>query len=574
MNIKKSFIFSFLITAALLLSACKSSDQSISVTSFEVDASTQSIAIGYLVNLKATASFSNYTSEEVSDKATYTVSDNEILTASNKSSNVFKALKIGDAVINVTYRGYEENINITVTDVELLDIKLSPTEPNVAKGNSLKINANGTYSDGVVADIAESVIWSSSDETMATLDDSGVLTAKSTGSVEITATSNGISSSPLTVQVNNAILIGLEAQDNKTKLYPKDTAQLKLSMSDGEANDTEINNTSWISSDDSVIKVNSNGLLTALSEGNATISAEYQNITKSIDLSVLPHTLKSIKITGESEIEERFDTKLTATGTSEKSTEYDITTIVSWTSSDDKIATVNDKGLVTAISKGTTTITAEESDIKKEFEVKVKPLQISSITVKDSLTIREGSPSIIEGRDSQLKAEGVATTNGMKVDITKLANWNSSNESVLTVSDTGLVTAQADGTADITVEFNGVEENISIKVIEYSWIYDMSASIYSAASSCLNNSCNTTYSIIVKNNSADKVQLTKVNVYSTDTTNLIKSFTFETDSEVNEETSVQFSLEDIKSSAPYHTITFDVKNMSSDDKKDFSITTK
>ncbi len=117
---------------------------------------------------------------------------------------------------------------------------------------------------------------------------------------------------------------------------------------------------------------------------------------------------------------------------------------VTWTTSDEKVATVDNTGKVTAVAAGTATITAKAGDVSATCTVNVtdSAVPVSSVTLdKETLELMAG------GKSAQLTAT-IAPDNATD----KSLVWESSDEKVATVDQTGLVTPVAEGTATITVK--------------------------------------------------------------------------------------------------------------------------
>lgn len=140
--------------------------------------------------------------------------------------------------------------------------------------------------------------------------------------------------------------------DVKT-LYVGDTYTYKASVAYSDGNTIE-ENAVWTSSDDSVLSVDENGKVSALSVGSATLNATVGELSDSIEIEVLQ---SSVPVSGvrldktELNLELGEDEKLTATVLPENADSR----LVSWSSDDDTVATVSD-GTVTAVGYGTTRI--------------------------------------------------------------------------------------------------------------------------------------------------------------------------------------------------------------------------
>jgi uncharacterized protein YjdB len=130
---------------------------------------------------------------------------------------------------------------------------------------------------------------------------------------------------------------------------------------------------SWTSSDTTVASVSSTGLVKGISEGTATISATSGAISGSTTVTVTVANLKSISVTPTSYSvssgqTEQFD----AVGILQDGTTVDLTSSVTWTSSNTAVATIDSSGLATALtvsSTGTTNITAQSGSITSNTAV-------------------------------------------------------------------------------------------------------------------------------------------------------------------------------------------------------------
>lgn len=131
---------------------------------------------------------------------------------------------------------------------------------------------------------------------------------------------------------------------------------------------------------------------------------------------------------------------------------------VKWSSSSPAVASVDGVGKVTAISKGTTTITAESGGCKAFCTVNVSEAFIHVTGI--SLDVHE--MEMIEGEKTKITA---AVTPENSSD--KSLNWSSSDESVVTVSSEGELAAVQPGTATIKVQTSdgGFSDECVITVI-------------------------------------------------------------------------------------------------------------
>ena len=211
------------------------------------------------------------------------------------------------------------------------------------------------------------------------------------------------------------------------------------------------------SKNEDIITVDSNGLVTALKNGEGTIvvtSEDNNNIKKEIKITVIsPQDITEIEISKVNETEELYVGKyleLKAIITPSDAVVNSLT----WASNNEDVATVDETGKVFGKSVGITTITAtSESGVIATIEVEVKEILAESIT-------RSGDSKLNKGKTLTLTStiSPEDTTN-------KTVTWSSSDESIATVDETGIVTGMGSGSVTITATTsNGMQSSKTITV--------------------------------------------------------------------------------------------------------------
>ncbi|MFA6662210.1 MAG: Ig-like domain-containing protein, partial [Bacilli bacterium] len=260
-------------------------------------------------------------------------SENEEIATVDANGNV-TLIAVGQAKIKATIGEIEADFTITISVAPITTTLSIDGDVTGQAGNTIQLTAT-TNSE-------ESIVWSSSDDNIATVDQNGLVTLISQGSVTITATVDEVSANITITATVSLTLSGTETGETGA------TIQLTA-----ETNSEET--VTWTSSDSAIATVSEAGLVTLLTEGNVTITATVEGVeaTKTI---VVTQAAPTIDVSGTGRVPVGETTQLTVV--IENSDESPV-----WTSSDESIATVDQNGLVTVIKEGQAVITATLGDI-------------------------------------------------------------------------------------------------------------------------------------------------------------------------------------------------------------------
>lgn len=217
------------------------------------------------------------------------------------------------------------------------------------------------------------------------------------------------------------------------------------SLSDGAAWDCTIDAT-WSSSDPAVAAVQG-GLVTAVGEGTAVVSATCSGAQSTVQVTVTGAVLVSIAVASPAPLPAGATAQLSARGTYSDASEHDLTLTAAWSSSDETRATVSSDaataGLVTGVSPGDAVVTAAVGAVAGTAAVTVLAPQLATVDVAPI------DPVIDVGSTVALGAAGTYTDDST-ADLTSVVTWTSSDPLVVTVSATGVATGVAPGSATIT----------------------------------------------------------------------------------------------------------------------------
>jgi hypothetical protein len=178
----------------------------------------------------------------------------------------------------------------------LTSIAVTPGNPSVAKGLTQQFSASGTFTDGSIQDITDSVAWTSSDITIATIDGTGLASTRGMGSVTITAT-DGLVSAATSLTVTAAELTSIAVTPSNPSITAGITQQLTATGTYTDGSTQDLTSTvGWTSSNTAVATVDGAGLATALTTGSATITAASGGVSGSTSLTVNPATVSSVSV--------------------------------------------------------------------------------------------------------------------------------------------------------------------------------------------------------------------------------------------------------------------------------------
>ena len=246
--------------------------------------------------------------------------------------------------------------------------------------------------------------------------------------------------------------------------------------SDGSTNDIS-SQVTWASDSPGISSISAAGLATGITAGNADITATFSGITSSfVSLTVVAPittttttttvTLSSITIAPNlpPSLTMGSTQQFTATGNYSDGSTKDISSQITWTSSNSAAATISSTGLANGISVGITNITATISGLPS-LSVKLQVIpKLSSITLSPSVA----TFNLAVGFTRQLTATG-NYSDGSTNDISSQVTWSSSNTGVATISSAGLITSVAPGITQIAASLSGVtSSNIILTVLPLS----------------------------------------------------------------------------------------------------------
>jgi len=448
----------------------------------------ETIVVGLNQRFTATGLLDGGGSQDVTSQVTWSSSSPSVANFNDQSGpnkGLVTALSSGVTVIQATLLDKSATTTLTVKELILASISVTPINSSVAKGTTQQFKAVGTYQETIgtstafsFPDITHSVTWGSDTTTVATMSNTtkGLAKAEAEGTSTITATLNAISgSTTLTVIPAALTFISVATASNNYTVFVDGGEQFVATgyFTDGSAQDIT-DDVYWsvgggsmvIATIDNSTDVNK-GYAFGVQEGEAPIYADFGQKQGTSTLKVTQELVQAIRV----EPNSRFISVATALqfqaiGILGNGSEQDITSFVTWSSLSPSVATIIAEGQNRGLAHG---ISAGQATIKASFSQKgiPRPAGLITLTVIGSplerISITPKDISIPLGTRQQYIAKGYFEDKHSQ-DITSLVTWTTGSSAVAAITSSGLATSNAIGKTNVTASFGGVTDLTPLEV--------------------------------------------------------------------------------------------------------------
>lgn len=447
------------------------------VASIGVTPTQPSIAKGTSQQFTAVAVFTDNSTQDVTVAATWTTADSSIASISNAagSNGLARALAAGSTAITASYGGQGGSTTLTVTPAAVTALAIAPSDPSTAKGTTQAFTAVATFSDGSTQDVTVASTWSSSDTGIATISNAvgsnGQAQSVNTGSTVISADYRG-QAATTTLTVTPAVVARIDVTPSFPSIAKDSRLQFAATAVFTDSSTQDITTAAtWTSSDTSIATISnaagSNGRAQTLAAGNTTITAQYAGQSGSTTLTVTDATLVSITVTPDSpSVASGFAQQFRATGNYSDMSTQDLTSTVTWASTNTGIATISNaagsNGLAQSVNPGATTITATANAVSGSTSLTV------TAAILQSISIAPASGGVPAGYQRPFEATGTYS-DGSTTDITSQANWSTNDATIASIQsgggvDNGLLTGVAPGGTSVTASLGGISQTVGVTV--------------------------------------------------------------------------------------------------------------
>jgi uncharacterized protein YjdB len=335
-------------------------------------------------------------------------SSNTAVAGVDQNGNI-SAIAAGEATITAEVDQAAGSSRITVTEIPISSCSLAPASSKVTVGQNVQpILTLRDSANNVLSSTGRAIVWTSSNEVVAGVSNTGLVTTRRAGITTISAspTENSALKCEATVEA-------VELRIDKVIISPR-VGALRLSIPRAfgaillDSTNTQITSgriVTWSTNTPTVVQVSQVGIVTGLTIGTARIIATAEGVADTVSLSVTKIPVASVVITPvQSTITEGQTTQLRAIVTD--STGVEVTDRpLDWTTTDPSRATVSQSGLVTGVSAGSVTINAVATQDGRigQANVIIQQIPVDTIVAVDSFTVNVGTTSAfaITLRDAQ-----------------------------------------------------------------------------------------------------------------------------------------------------------------------------
>ena len=446
---RSRFFLCVLAPLALLLS-CEKQSGTIPVTGITLNPTSVELVDGESVTITATITPSDATNKQIrwsSSNPSISVS-NGTITTSFKPGTPTTTINGKPALGHCTITAMSEdgkvkakcNVIVYPKTIAVTSIRLTETSLRLNKGESHTLAASLQPDNAT----DKTVQWTSSDDSVATVDQNGTVTATGGGKATISASAGGFSTScsvdvyvPVTSVSLDMILLSLEVGS---------FAVLTATVSPDDAMDKTVQ---WNTDNPSVATVDQNGKVTAVGVGKAKITASAGGFSASCSIICVSIPVSSIVLDKTSlSLAKGSSETLKATISPRNATDK----TVNWASSNPNVASVDQNGRVTGVNSGDATITASAGDVSATCQVTVF-IPVTLITLNSSsVTLKVGETALLE---ATVFPEDASDKNVI---------WYSSNPDVADVAG-GRITAVRFGQTVITAQVGDCSASCTVTVL-------------------------------------------------------------------------------------------------------------
>lgn len=437
----------------------------VTLDSITLSAVTDTLKVPQTLQISATGSYSDGSTENITDLVSWTSSDSSVLEISENGTINTKAAGIALVTASLDNTSSQQSISVK----QLTDISISPNSVTIAENTSAQLSVVGLYSDNSVEDFDNIIVWQSSSNDIAIVNEANQLQGLSEGSTAISASIQNLSTQ-ISVEVTPATLQSINVLSSVNELPAGLSTQFTAVgvYSDGSEQDLSTQ-VQWSVSDTAKANIEaSTGLLSAIEAGVTLVTASKQGIIANAPLLINQATLNELNITPSNiTLAEGSSASVSVTGIFSNNTKLDLSAQVQWQIIDQDIANFDTQSLrVEGVSAGGTEIlvTAPGLGIEARAQISVSDASLLSIALAEL-----SRNSLPLAQSKTYRATGIYS-DGSRQDISDQVTWLSSNENSVIVSNAtgskGFAQTLLPGTSVVSAVLGEVQSSTSLQAVD------------------------------------------------------------------------------------------------------------
>jgi trimeric autotransporter adhesin len=403
-----------------------------------------SVALAVRSSVTATARVLDADGRELTDRQIFWSSEYEEVVGVDDRGRI-TAIAPGSAGIAASSEGKSAVLSVTVRARVVASVRVNTANLQLVVGQASQLTASPLDANGDVI-LERTVNYGSSNPAVASVTNLGLVTALSSGTANITASSGG-QSAIVTVTVAAVPVASIVVSPTLDTIVVGQTTQLAATARDAGGSALAGRVITWRSSDDAIAAVSSAGLVTAVAPGAATVTAAIGNVTSPARVVVRARPVASVIVSpSQVSLAVGATTALTALVTDAQGTPIAGKT-VSFSSNATGVATVSAAGVVTGVAEGTARITATSDGQTGISNITVIRVPVAAVRLDPS------SDTIVIGQTTRLTATP-ESANGTPLTGRAVA-WQSGAPTIATVSANGTVSGVSAGIVVILATSEG-----------------------------------------------------------------------------------------------------------------------
>lgn len=370
------------------------------------------------------------------------------------NNGLVTALAAGTAVVRATVAGQADSAFITVSPQAIGTVTFDSVSSAAMFVNDRRTLSVTVRNPAGAVLTGRTIVWTSSNSTVATVSATGVVTAVGAGTTTIAAETGGRTAEATVTVIDRAASVSLTPSAVRVPRGRTDVLTAIIRNAAGVAL-TDRRAITWTTSSPTIATVNSDGTVTGVANGTASITATVEGISGVAAITVVD-PVATVLITPPSvTLSVGMTQQVTAAARDAKGAALTGRPVL-WSSSNPSAVSVSASGVVSAVAPGSAVITATVEGVDAAATVTVlRP--VASVSVTPAQT------NLFIGRTLQLAA---SARDAFGTTLTgRAVTWASSDPAVATISATGLVTAIATGTVTFTANVEGVEGSAVVTMI-------------------------------------------------------------------------------------------------------------